>query len=251
MMAGVTPEQTAAATRADLDVLGGTWIKAAQTLKHARELGLSGWVFTVAGRAGALGDVPPEVAAAALGLIAPEAVRDAFEAARKVLPVSLLARERLERCARWGSEELSGHRDIVRFTALAERVLTIADAAALPLFAAWRTIEVPARTDAARAAVSAYKLMELRASANLAAFRVAGLTPVLALLSGPEGEAGAVAFGWQPPFPSVGQLMRRRAWADAVADRIVGEALSVLDAVERHEFQVTLASLARLQLARR
>ena len=30
----------------------------------------------------------------------------------------------------------------------------------------------------------------------------------------------AVAFGWQPPYPPVAPLLRRRAWADAVADRI-------------------------------
>jgi hypothetical protein len=241
----VTPEQTAAATRAALDTVAQAWIKAPRTLRQARELGLSGWVFTVAGRSGALGDVSPEVAAAAMGLIAPAAVRDAFETAGRVLAVSQLARQRIELVAHWGREELSGVDAGVRFAALAERVIAAVDASALPLFAAWRAMPAPDSSSGARAAVAAYTLMEFRASADLVAFRVAGLTPVLALLSGPEGEAGAVAYGWAPPFPSIGHLGRRRAWADAVSDRIVGEALSTLDAVERHEWQVLVASLAR------
>lgn len=246
IIVGVTPQQIAAASRRAVETLGSAWIKCPRTLRHARELGLSGWVFTVAGRAGALGDVGPEVAGAALGLIAPDAVRDAFEQARRVLPVSTIARERMAQCCRWGRDELTGLPGLPRFVVLTERFLAEADPAGMPLFAAWRGLPVPAEAPAERAGACLYLLTELRSGASLPAFRAAGLSPVEALLSGPEGEAGAVAYGWQPPFPRSGQLTRRRAWADAVADRIVAEALRALTPAEQAEWHALLLGLARL-----
>jgi hypothetical protein len=44
-----------------------------------------------------------------------------------------------------------------------------------------------------------------------------------------------VSFGWQPPYPPLGPLVRRRTWAEAVTDRIAGQAYRVLDPVERVE----------------
>lgn len=242
----MTPEQTAAASRRAVEALGSAWIKCPRTLRHARELGLSGWVFTVAGRAGALGDVGPEVAGAALGLIHPDAVRDAFDQARRVMPVSTIARERMAQCCRWGRDELTGLPGLPRFVVLTERLLQAADATGTPLFAAWRGLPVPSDAPAERAGVCLYLLTELRSGAILPGLRVAGLSPVEALLSGPEGEAGAVAYGWQPPFPRPGQLTRRRAWADAVADRIVGETLRALTAPERAEWLDLLLGLVRV-----
>jgi hypothetical protein len=242
----VTPEQTATAARPSIETLGGAWIKCPRTLRHARELGLSGWVFTVTGRAGALGDVSPQVAAAALGLIAPDAVRDAFETARKVMPVPSIAIERMAQCCRWGRDELTGLPGLPRFVVLTERLLREADASAMPLFAGWRGLPVPSDAPAERAGVSLYLLAELRSGAALPAFRAAGLSPVQALLSGPEGEAAAVAYGWQPPFPQVGHLARRRVWADAVADRVVGQALTALTSVERDEWLELLLGLAQV-----
>ncbi|MET7666682.1 hypothetical protein ABZS39_00900, partial [Micromonospora luteifusca] len=49
-----------------------------------------------------------------------------------------------------------------------------------------------------------------------------------AVLSGPEGEAGAVACGWSPPYPPIGPLVRRRLWAEAVTHRLVAPAFTAL-----------------------
>ena len=46
------------------------------------------------------------------------------------------------------------------------------------------------------------------------------MTPLEAVLAGPDGEAGAVACGWPPPYPPVGPMVRRRLWAEAVTDRL-------------------------------
>ena len=77
------------------------------TLRRARLLELPGWAFYVAGRGGVLGDdARPETVAAAIGVIAPDAVRAGWEAARKVGPAAVAA-SRLAECARWGDERLT------------------------------------------------------------------------------------------------------------------------------------------------
>jgi hypothetical protein len=61
------------------------------------------------------------------------------------------------------------------------------------------------------------------------------MTPLEAIISGPEGEAEATAFGWQPPYPPFEPLVRRRSWAEALTDRIAGEAFRALAPTERTE----------------
>jgi len=94
----VTPDLTAAATRAAVHELGGAFAEDPKTLRQARQLGLTGWSFYVAGRGGALGDVRPDTVAAALGFIAPDAVRDGWETARRIIPPSEVAEHHLAEC---------------------------------------------------------------------------------------------------------------------------------------------------------
>ena len=231
----MTPDLTAAAARAAVHELGGAFAEDPKTLRRARELGLTGWSFYVAGRGGALGEVRPDTVAAALGFIAPDAVRDGWDTARRVIPPSQVAAHHLAECCRWGRERLDLFPSVDRLVDLAERVVLAADPAGLTLFAAWRTMPMPEDGPGARAAVVAKLLREYRSGAHLLAIRAGGLTPLEALLASEEGEAAAVAYGWQPPFPPFEPLLRRRIRADLVTDRIVGEAYQSLDVAERGE----------------
>jgi hypothetical protein len=56
------------------------------------------------------------------------------------------------------------------------------------------------------------------------------------VVAGPDGESGAISFGWQQPYPQPAPLLRRWLWAEAVTDRIASEAFAGLDAYERTEF---------------
>src|SRR2546421_9400251 len=94
----------------------------------------------------------------------------------------------------------------------------------MPIRDAWR---------GARAAVLLHLLREQRGGAHILAVRACALTPLEAIIAGPDGEAGATAFGWQPPYPLRGPLIRRRTWAEAVTDRIAGGADRGLDRGER------------------
>jgi hypothetical protein len=246
---GVNPDQAGAATRKAVTALGSAFLECPRTLRRARELGLTGWAFYVAGRGGALGEVRPDTVASALGLISPEAVRDGWMAARGVLSPSKVAAHVIAECSRWGAERLEDAPRIARLVVLAETVAVAADAAGMPLFAAWRAMPLPSGRvpldgqksgpldgPGARAAIALHLLQEHRAGALLIAVRASGLSPVEALIAGPEGEAAAVAYGWQPPYPSITPVLRRRAWADTVADHLAGQALKVLSTAERAEF---------------
>ena len=57
----VTPEQTAASSKVAVRFLGRRSPSCPKTLRRARELGLTGWAFFVAGLGAALGDVPVEM----------------------------------------------------------------------------------------------------------------------------------------------------------------------------------------------
>lgn len=239
---GVTPDQTAGATRSPLLELGGAYEEDPQTRRRARQLGLSGWAFLVAGRGGALGDVRPDTAAAAMAFIAPEALRDGWEAARRVIsPVQVAEYHRLE-CCRWGREKLDGFPQVARLVELAERVVLAAETAAMPLFAAWRAMPVPETGSGARAAVLLHLLREQRGGAHQIAVRVAGLSPLESIIAGQDGVARASASGWQPPFPRPEPLIRRRAWVEALTDRVAGEAYRALGIPERVEFVGLLES---------
>jgi len=231
----VTPEQAAANAKPGLATIVGAFAESPQTLRRARLLGLSGWAYHVSARAGALGEVRPETVAATIGFIAPDAVADAWEAATKATDPLEVATWHLHELCRWGGDQLGGFPRLNRLVDLSKRVVAGVDGAALPLFAAWRAMPLPDDSPGARAAVLAHLLREHRGAAHLLAIRASGLSPLEAIISGPEGEAGATAFGWQPPFPPFEPLVRRRSWAEALTDRIAGEAFRALAPTERVE----------------
>ncbi|GAA4567250.1 hypothetical protein GCM10023176_19050 [Micromonospora coerulea] len=245
----MTPEQVAAASKPLVLELGEAFSRCPGTLRRARLLGISGWAFYITGRAGALGDVRAETVAAALGFIAPDAVADGWDAAARTVPPLEVAAANLAECCRWGVQHLSAAPGVARLVGLLERTVDAAEASGMPLFAAWRAMPVPDRSPGARTAVALLLLREHFAGAYLLAVRAAGMSPLEAVLAGPEGEAGAAACGWPPPYPPVGPLVRRRLWAEAVTDRLASAAFRVLAPGEGAEL-LDLLTAARLHLRR-
>jgi hypothetical protein len=239
----VTPEQAAANAKPGLANLVGAFAESPQTLRRARLLGLSGWAYHVSARAGALGEVRPETVAAAIGFIAPDAVTDGWEAAAKTTEPVEVATWHLHELCRWGGDQLGGFPRLERLLDLSRRVVYAVDAAALPLFAAWRAMPAPDNSPGAQAAVMLHLLHEHRMGVHVVAVRASGLTPLQAIIAGPEGETGAVAFGWQPPYPPAGPIVRRLMWAESIADAMAGQAYAHLDRTERIEFIGLLESL--------
>jgi hypothetical protein len=239
----VTPEQAAATAKPGLATIVGAFAESPQTLRRARLLGLSGWAYHVSARAGALGEVRPETVAAVIGFIAPEAVLDGWESTAKASAPVEVATWHLHELCTWGDEQIGGFPRVGRLLELTQRVVDAVDLAALPLFAAWRAMPVPESGPGAQAAVMLHLLNEQRLGVHLVAVRASGLTPLQAIIAGPEGETGAVAFGWQPPYPPAGPVVRRLLWAESVADSMAGQAYAALDRAERVELVGLLESL--------
>ncbi|SCL27411.1 hypothetical protein GA0070616_3495 [Micromonospora nigra] len=242
----MTPEQVAAASKPLVLALGEAYTRCPTTLRRARLLGISGWAFYVAGRAGALGDVRAGTAAAALGFIAPDAVADGWDAAARTVRPAEVAAVNLAECCRWGDEQLGRLPGVDRLAALLDRAVAAADASGLPLFAAWRAMPAPDGGPGARAAAALRLLREHFTGAHLLAVRAAGMTPLEAVLAGPDGQFGAAACGWPPPYPAVGPLVRRRLWAEAVTDRLAAPAFAALGPAAGAEL-VELLAAARPQ----
>lgn len=244
----MTPEQAAGASRPIAVELGEAFSLCPTTRQQARLLGISGWAFYVTARAGVLGDdVGSELVAACLGFIAPDAVAEGWDVAARLVGPRKVATVNLAECCRWGNQRLGDLPEVARLADLLHRAVTAADAEALPLFAAWRAMPVPTDTPGARAAVGLHLLRELYLGAYLLAVRASGMTPLEAVLAGTEGEAGAMAGGWPPPYPPVGPLIRRRLWAEAVTDRLAAPAFRALRPAERVEL-CTLLTTARHHL---
>ena len=245
----MTPEQVAAASKPVVLDLGDAFSRVTRrTLRRARLLGISGWAFYISGRAGALGDVRAETAAAALGFIAPDAVADGWDAAARVVPPVEVAAASLAECCRWGAQQLAALPGTERLAALVERAVVAADASR---HAALRRVAGHAAAGrlAGRPGAAGLRLLrEHFTGAYLLAVRAAGMTPLEAMLAGPEGEAGAVACGWPPPYPPIGPLVRRRLWAEAVTDRLVAQAFAALGPADGAEL-VELLHRTRADLA--
>jgi hypothetical protein len=60
---------------------------------------------------------------------------------------------------------------------------------------------IPDDSVGGRAAVLFHLMREHRTGTNLLVSRSCGLSPLQALIAGPEGEEAAIAFGWPPPYP--------------------------------------------------
>jgi hypothetical protein len=241
----VTPEQCAASCKRQVLELGASFGSCPASQRRARELGLSGWSFYIAGRGGALGsDARADTVAAALGFISPDAVRGGWEESRRIGPGDIAAQCLTEWC-RWGREAFSEMPNANRLVELCERVVIEADATAMPLFAAWRAMPIPDDSVGGRCAVLFHLMREHRTGTNLLVSRSCGLSPLEALIAGPEGEEAALAFGWPPPYPPRLPLMRKFAYADALADRVAGQAYRVLEPEERRELAdlLTVASI--------
>lgn len=277
----MTPEQAAANAKTGLATIVGAFAESPQTLRRARLLGLSGWAYHVSARAGALGEVRPETVAAAIGFIAPEAVIDGWEATAKTSAPMEVATWHLHELCKWGAEQLGGFPRVHRLLELAGRVVAAVDYAGLPLFAAWRAMPAPGQAPSepgfsvpsvgpgagggsvpaepgfsvpsagpgtdpgAQAAVMLHLLHEHRLGVHLVAVRASGLSPLQAIIAGPDGETGAVAFGWQPPYPPAGPIVRRLMWAESVASSLAGQAYAALEMAERIELVGLLESLSQ------
>lgn len=228
----MTPEATARDTADAIGDLGSRFMLDMRTYQIGAELGFAGVDFYLVGRTGVLGDVPGEVAAAALVFFEPDTVVAAWDRSRPIMAPSEAAARFAEVGHDWARTHLTDEATCARLAELAGTVVTRASGAGAPIFAGWR--QLPAPPDAPAAALHHMNaLRELRMALHGCAIVAAGIDPHAAVALRSPGMLGL--FGWSEPHPEPDSV--RAAWQDAedATDRAMGRALSTLDETERAE----------------
>jgi hypothetical protein len=224
-------DQVAAATARTVGQLSSGFMFDPATYAVGGEHGFEGISFYFAGRAGVLGDVDADVAAAALAFFHPDVVRANRDASAGVMPRAEAA-EAFAGCGhRWAADHM-GDYDWSTLAALAGKVVAGASVAGAPIFAGWRGLPVP---DDPRAAAlhQLNGLRELRMARHAAAVVVSGVEPGDAVRHRTPHMISI--FGWDeaPLGPDVAE---RWAAAEDLTNRATAHDYAVLDADETAEF---------------
>jgi hypothetical protein len=217
------------------------WLLSSATAKRGDELGLlPGRGFWVNGRAGVLGDVDADVAAAGVGFMHPDRLRPFWETRPKGHTSRELAAEYAACCADWGRGTLGplGEDTLVRLTDMVRRVVNAALPTSGAIFAGWRAMPVPDDVGSA-AALALHVLRELRGGAHITAVMATGLTPAGAALSAAPPRGGvewARDLGWPEPYADPQSLADLRREAEELTSRLITPAYEVLKSDERAGF---------------
>lgn len=240
--------EVAEATARPILEFGRGWMISPATAARGAELGLaaSGRMgFWVNGRAGVLGDVDPHIAAAAIGFMAPGAVRAHWESRPTSLSAWDAALAWFDCAATWGSEALASmpEAQVRRLADLARQVIDGADLSIGALFAGSGLVPLPGDA-AGDATINLNVLREMRGCAHLAACHAAGLGPHATIMSTDDpvrgGAAWAEGFGWTAPHPACDPAAR--AQVEELTTRAAARVFESLDAAERVEFVDLVAS---------
>ncbi|MDV6286622.1 SCO6745 family protein [Rhodococcus jostii] len=201
-----------------------------------------------AGRAGVLGEVDTHIVDAAIVIFAPDVVDAMWTSGRPVHGARGGAEIYTIQAAEWARKRFDGLEGLPRFVELGEKVLAVAPAANLPLFAGWRAL--PRVADSPGRAMQVLLILrELRCGIHLAALTAAGITPVEANMLN-KGEEYCALLGWTAPLPAVEHLRSRRAEVEQTTnDRVSRIFASALTLAEIEELaQITTAMNTRSSL---
>ena len=225
----VTPEQAAHDLRGAVVNLPSKLMTNPEAYTHGAELGFEGMDFYIAGRGGALGDVPADVVTAAFVFFERETVRLSWERSAAVMSRREAARAWAGVFAEWAPRLLPDDRDWKTVADLLARVSETALVSGAPIFAGWR--DLPEPEDLRAMVVHRLNgLRELRGALHGAAVLTVGLHPMEAIAVQTPGMLKF--YGWPTGRIDTEPLHQRWALAEARTDRMFGRNLAVLDDIE-------------------
>lgn len=232
--------EAAAASGDAVNGMGTHFMLAMDTYAYGAEIGFSGADFYVAGRGGALGEVPAAVVAASFVFFEPAYVAEAWERTAPVMPRRRAAEEFAGVGHRWAEATIPDDVDAARLAELAGRIGDAASPSCAPLFGAWRALPEPgADRPKALALHRLNALRELRGALHGASVLAAGLTPYEAVAR--RTPYMLPSFGWGEVASEETKAVKERVrdtWSDAQdgTDRAMARAYEGLSPAERAEF---------------
>ncbi len=237
----ITPEQAAHELRAAVVDLPSRLMTNPEAYARGAELGFEGIDFYIAGRGGALGDVPADVVTAAFVFFERNTVRVSWERSAAVMARRRAAEEWAAVYAEWAPRLLPDDRDWATGAGWLARVSDAALVSGAPIFAGWRDLPEPA--DLRALVVHRLNgLRELRGAMHGAAVLTVGLHPREAIAVQTPGMLKF--YGWPTEHIDTEPLHQRWALAEARTDRMFGRSLAVLDDSERGALVEMLGNLA-------
>jgi hypothetical protein len=237
--------ETAASAKPVVAGVGGAFMISSEAKAAGKGGGYRGWALYVAGRGGVLGPAPVEVVESVFAFHSPDLVRTGWEGGLAVRPVAQTVERYVGVCRAWGRRHYVALDGAERLAELLTRVVDAADPMGWPLYAGWRAIELP-DDPPARVAQLLHVLREHRGGAHLSAVRLAGVSPIEAIVGGVGGPGNAAFFGWPEPYPVLDEdLVARRARAEELTDELVAPAYDALSAGEARELLDLLGRVSR------
>ncbi len=234
---------TAKATAQAIGEIPSNFMIDPNTYKRGTELGFSGFDFYVAGRGGALGEVPGSVVAASFFFFKPTMIVNSWNASAKVMDRRSAGNE-FAKCAHlWAESHLSGDVDFLRLAKLLGQVNTQVNPAGSPLFAGWLSLDVPT-SPKGQAIHQLNALRELRGSYHQAAILVNGIGPHQAVAIKTPYMLGI--YGWDgPEIEEESKHLPVTKWeqAEQATHEMTARALSLLDDSEQSELISLLGAI--------
>lgn len=225
----------AAASGDAINGLGTQFMLDLDTYAYGNTLGFRDADFYVAGRGGALGDVPAGVVAAAFVFFAPDYIDGAWTRTADVLPRDRAAAEFAGVAHRWAGSHIGDDVDVARLAQLAGRLGDAASPACAPLFAGWRALDEPDHDDAKALALHRINgLRELRGALHGACVLAQGITPHAAVAR--RTPYMLPVFGWQEPHPPKDEVRAPWALAQQATEQAIAPMFEALEPAERGEF---------------
>jgi hypothetical protein len=225
-----------------INQLGNAFYFAPATLARGKELTLGGLRFYFVGRGGMLGDVEWPVVASAFGYFNPAVVEQIWTTSQERVQPKEIGRAYVECSREFGRAHFADVPGLEEFCAAAESVVAEAGPAGLPLYAG--LLAMPLASDAAARAYQLVTLLrEHRGSVHLLAVVAVGLEPRVAHAIRRPNDLEL--FGWTPEdIPPFGDAERRLLDdAEAITDRLVERAFSVLDDEGRAALRAGLSGM--------
>lgn len=246
----VNLSSTAAVLAPQISAVGAGFMTHPSLFERGRQLGYQDLDFYIAGRAGVLGEVPAEVAAAALVFFDVDTVRRSWERSAGMQPRAAAADDYALCAQTWAKEHLPDDPHWSRLALLACRLANAAPAAHAPLFAGWRRRRAP---DDPRQAVVHHlnSLREHRMACHAAAIVANGLAVDDAVRH--RQPAMVETFGWAHTDVSSddqSETVRRWTAAERQTNDVVGQLYAALDDADLDEF-VDLVAAAHAALDER
>ena len=215
--------------------LGTQFMLDLDTYVYGNGLGFSDADFYVAGRGGALGDVPAGVVSAAFVFFAPDYITASWERTASVLPRAEAAAEFAGVAHRWADAHVGDDVDVARLAVLAGRLGDAASPACAPLFAGWRALDEPSPDRPKALALHRINaLRELRGAVHGACIVAQGISPHAAVAR--RTPYMLPVFGWQEPHPTKDEVREPWALAQGSTERAIAPIFEALEPVERAEF---------------